>query len=191
MTRKNIFEFNKGSFKNIYTCPSKFRLLPQWFWDTGFQSIYEKWMHDMPVPEESLKNILNNQDEDGHLIFTIDIDGDVCRRLGEGKVIQPFILPISIWDIYLKTGNRSLLEFTLEKLVKFDRWMTENRRIQGSSLIHIILSGETGWDNSKRFLFNTEEFIIENTLKACKIYPVDLIHIYIFHRYLSPKWHRS
>ena len=39
----NVYDFKEGNFKNPYTCPSKFRLLPQWFWDSTFHSIYEKY----------------------------------------------------------------------------------------------------------------------------------------------------
>ena len=150
VAKSNIYNFKDGYFKYPFTCPSKFRLLPQWFWDSAFHSIYEKWLNNLPIPKSSIRNILNAQSKDGHLPFTLAKDEIIT-----GKLIQPFILPISIWDIYLKEGDKKFLKETIYPLIKFDKWMMKNRDPKGENLVHLEYPGESGWDNSKRYILNS------------------------------------
>lgn len=140
----NIYDFKEGNFKNQFTCPSKFRLLPQWFWDSAFHSIYEKYINT-EISISSLKNIIQNQTEEGHLPFTLAID-----KVITGDLIQPFILPIAIWDIYLKRGDKEILKEFLPSLIKFDKYLEKYRAEKG--LIYLKVPGESGWDNSRRYI---------------------------------------
>ena len=140
----NIYDFKQGNFKNPFTCPSKFRLLPQWFWDSAFHSIYEKYINT-EISISSLRNIIENQTEQGHLPFTLAID-----KVITGELIQPFILPIALWDIYLKNGNKKILEEFLPALIKFDKYLEKFRMEKG--LVYLKIPGESGWDNSRRYI---------------------------------------
>ncbi len=155
VAKGNLYDFGRQeSFTEPFTCPSKMRLLPQWFWDLAFQAIHEKWTHDMPFPKSCIRNCLNAQKQDGHLIFTHYKrgDGDFLAHLGMQGLIQPFIMPMAIWDIYLKDGDRAFLRETLPKLRAFDHWMRRMRDPMGEWLVNLVLPGESGWDNSKRFI---------------------------------------
>jgi glycogen debranching enzyme len=180
MVKTNTYDFRKGFLNRNYTCPSKFRLLPQWFWDTAFHAIYEKWLTDMPIPRQSLINILEGQDEDGHLPFIMDTEGSYLERVFSQKLMQPFILPIAIWDVYLKTGDEQFLKEALPYLVKFDRWIERERTKPDTELAFIVLSGESGWDNSKRFLFEKGSYVQSDVMTGIdRVYPVD-VNTYVY-----------
>ncbi|MCM8808006.1 MAG: hypothetical protein NC926_08740 [Candidatus Omnitrophica bacterium] len=140
----NIYDFKEGNFKNPFTCPSKFRLLPQWFWDSAFHSIYEKYINT-EISISSLRNIIQNQSSEGHLPFTLAIDEIITKEL-----VQPFILPIAIWDIYLKKGSKEILKEFLPALIRFDRYLEKYRMEKG--LVYLKVPGESGWDNSRRYI---------------------------------------
>ena len=149
-------EFNRysplgGPLKHSFTCPSKLRLLPQWFWDSAFQSIVENWLNDFSPTQGSLLNIIDAQKEDGQLPFALDREGFTFDRIHNFATIQPFALPMAVWDIYLKRGEVSWLQRTLPALVRFDRWLERNRQTP-DGLIAIRASSENGWDNTVRFL---------------------------------------
>ena len=154
VAKGNLFDFRQGSITRPYTCPSKVRLLPQWFWDSAFQAILEKWTHDYPFPKSCIRNLLAAQKADGHLPFIHHApgDGDMLGQNGYPRMIQPFILPLAIWDGYLKDGDRRFLAECLPRLAAFDRWMRRERDPHGEWLVNLNRPGESGWDNSKRFL---------------------------------------
>jgi hypothetical protein len=140
----NTYDFKNGNFRNSFTCPSKFRLLPQWFWDSAFHSIYEKYINT-EISISSLKNIINAQTEEGHLPFTLAIDKVLTKDL-----VQPFILPIAIWDLYLKRGDKEILKEFLPSIIKFDKYLEKYRMVNG--LVYLKVPGESGWDNSRRYI---------------------------------------
>ncbi|MDX9861744.1 MAG: hypothetical protein RBS99_12585, partial [Rhodospirillales bacterium] len=106
VAKANLFDLHQGSITQPYTCPSKLRLMPQWFWDSAFQAIQEKWTHGYPFPKSCIRNCLAAQKPDGHLPFIHHVvgDGDMLEQNGYPRMIQPFILPLAIWDAYLKDG---------------------------------------------------------------------------------------
>lgn len=162
-----------GNFlKHPFTCPSKFRLLPQWFWDSAFHSIVEKWLFGFPETKGSLLNILESQCSDGRLPFALDAHGYTFDRLIGKNLIQPFIMPMAVWDIFLMEGDAQWLRQTLPGLVAFDRWM-ETHRAAPDGAITIQTAGESGWDNSVRFLKsggNRNDVTDEN---ICGMSPID------------------
>jgi len=166
----NTYDFGRGFFRRPFSSLGKFRLLPQWFWDTGFHSMYEKWLNDVPLPKSGIKNLLLWQEaadevrkelkergltrqkyvpDDDQLPFTLDINSFVF-----GKLIDPHVMPFVIWDIYLKDGDVDFLRRVFEPLRKYDKWLEENRDPKGENLINIVHQGESGWDNSRRYLPN-------------------------------------
>lgn len=184
VAKGNILDFQgEESFTEPYTCPSKLRLLPQWFWDMGFQAVHEKWTHGYPFPKSCIRNCLNAQKKDGHLIFMHykKGDGDFLDHLGYHQLIQPFILPMSIWDIYLKDSDRSFLKECLPKLAAFDRWMQRERDPRKEWLVNLQIPGESGWDNSKRFVPEGLPLTPDKCgINALPIQPVDFnTYVYI------------
>ncbi|MDD3926998.1 MAG: trehalase family glycosidase [bacterium] len=152
MVKSNIYNFDGGPFLNHpFESTGKFRLLPQWFWDSAFGAMNEKWLNDLPLPKSSMSNTLEAQREDGLLPFSLAEDSFVNWGT---EIIQPFILPMAVWDYYLKSGDRAFLDKALPVLIKFDQWMIQSRDENGEDLVNIRIPGESGWDNSKRYVLN-------------------------------------
>ncbi|MFC1734530.1 amylo-alpha-1,6-glucosidase, partial [Candidatus Hydrogenedentota bacterium] len=86
----------------------------------------------------------------GQLPFTITIDSFIF-----GPLIDPHIIPLAIHDLYLKKGSLDLIKKTLPAFIKYDTYLSENRDNNGDDLINIIHQGESGWDNSKRWMLNS------------------------------------
>jgi hypothetical protein len=176
VAKANLFDFRQPSITQPYTCPSKLRLMPQWFWDSAFQAIQEKWTHGYPFPKSCIRNCLAAQKPDGHLPFIHHGvgDGDMLEQNGYHRMIQPFILPLAIWDGYLKNGDRRFLAECLPRLAAFDRWMRRERDPRKEWLVNLNRPGESGWDNSKRYLPKGLAATPETCgLKAVPIQPVD------------------
>ena len=151
MVKSNIYNFDHGYLKHLFESTGKFRLLPQWFWDSAFGAINEKWLNDLPLPRSSMSNTIEAQREDGMLPFSLCVDH---FTYGERTWIQPFILPMAVWDYYLKSGDRQFIEKALPALIRFDEWMMQTRDTNGEDLVHLVLPGESGWDNSKRYVLH-------------------------------------
>ena len=149
--KANIYNFNEGYFKHDFVTTAKFRFLASWFWDCAFSAINEKWLIGMDIPAGSILNIIEAQRQDGLLPFSLCKDG---FTYGDWEIIQPFILPMAIWDYYLKSGDKELIKKALPALVKFDEWMMKNRDPKSEGLVDIRVPGESGWDNNKRYIQN-------------------------------------
>ena len=147
VSKSNTYDFGKGYFKYPFSAPSKLRLMPMWYWDIAFHAIYEKWLNDCPVSRGSILDYLGSQAEDGFIPMTLSIDSHIF----EGD-IQPLIIPIAIWDIYLCNGEKDFLEQTLDHLIAFDKWLEQNRSNDGGDTVFLKDPGESGWDNSKRYI---------------------------------------
>ena len=140
-----------GHLVHPFTCPSKFRLLPQWFWDSAFHSIVEKWLYDFKPTQGSILNILEAAEPDGHLPFCLHQHGYAFDKLMGFQVIQPWVLPIAVWEVFCHTGDINWLKRTLPAIVGFDAWL-ENNRSGENGLVYLRTAGESGWDNSARFM---------------------------------------
>ncbi len=161
MEKSNIYEFGEGYFREPFVSTGKFRLLPQWFWDSAFGAINEKWLNDMAIPKSAMINMLNSQKEDGQLPFTLCLDE---YTYGDCDVIQPFILPLAVWDYYLKSGDNDFIAKALPVLMKFDDWMMRKRDANSEELVALEQPGESGWDNAKRYVQSSELFIEESPM---------------------------
>lgn len=149
--KSNIYRFGKGYFRKPFASTGKFRLMPQWFWDSAFGAINEKWLNAFPLPQGSLETMLGAARGDGRMPFALCLDQ---YTYGDEELIQPFILPLAIWDVYLKHGDRRMLRRALKPLIGFDDWMRRQRDPKGEDLIQLTIPGESGWDNSKRYVQN-------------------------------------
>ena len=151
--KANQINYVDGAWKHSFSCPSKFRLRIQWFWDSAFQSIGESWIKGPELAKSSLRNITDNQANDGHMIFMLDKKGDFNLRTGlvKDKLVQPFIMPIAVWQILNITGDLEFAKSMLEPMIKFDRYLEKNRADAKTGLIHIKAGCETGLDNSIRY----------------------------------------
>jgi hypothetical protein len=161
-----------GMLNHSFTCPSKFGFLPQWCWDTAFHSVVEKWLYNFPAAEGSIRNILESQKPDGRLPFTLDKQGFTFDRLLGMPLVQPFILPLAVWDLYLANGKKSWIVETLPRLVAFDRWLERNRTCQ-DGLVYICASGEGGSDNSVRWPIDHTQPGCTDTPAAKGVVPSD------------------
>ena len=151
MVNANIYDFKSGLLNGEFESTGKFGLNAQWFWDSAFGAISEKWLNDVPFPRSSMSNTINAQRADGLLPFVLCEDEFLYVSW---EIVQPFVLPIAIWDYYLKTGDLDFLREALPKLVKFDQWLVANRSPKDDGLINLQVPGESGWDNSKRYIFS-------------------------------------
>jgi hypothetical protein len=149
MVEANRYSFGRGFFANDFESTSKYRLLPQWFWDSAFGAMNEKWLNNTVMPRSSMTNTLEAQREDGLLPFTLGADTYITYGR---DIIQPFILPMAVWDYYLKSGDSEFIEKALPVLINFDEWMMQNRDANGEELVNLKVPGESGWDNSKRYI---------------------------------------
>lgn len=176
VAKANLFRFRQGSITHPYTCPGKLRLMPQWFWDSAFQAVHEKWTHGVPFPKSCIRNCLSAQKPDGHLplIHHAPGDGDMLEQNGYHAMIQPFILPLAVWDGYLKDADRDFLAECLPRLAAFDAWMRRERDPGREGLVNLNRPGESGWDNSRRFLSEARAPTLETCgMDAVPIQPVD------------------
>lgn len=167
--------------KHPFTCPSKFRLLPQWFWDSAFHSITEKWLYRFAPTEGSLLNLIESRKDGGQMPFCLKQDGFAFDHIFGFPIIQPYVLPLAVWDIFLSTGKISLLKKTLPGLVDFDNWLDENRT-DSSGLAFLRIPGESGWDNSARFIEKPSDRTETGSQKASGINPVDFNSIILASR---------
>ncbi len=170
--KANTFPALGGALKHPYACPGKMRLLPQWFWDSGFHSIIAKWMSRYPAAKGNILNITESQAPDGHMAFALDRQGFTFERILGRTLIQPFTLPIAVWDMFLQHGQLSWLRQTLPALVAFDHWMEQNRATP-EGLVVVAHGGETGWDNSVRFVRGAHDPASVGTRIAGGLAPAD------------------
>ena len=181
--KANEYSALGGNFKHAFTCPSKFRLLPQWFWDSAFHSIVEKWLYNFKPTHGSVLNILEAAEPDGHLPFCLHKNGYAFDKLAGFQVIQPWVLPIAVWEIFCHTGNIRWLKKTLPGIAAFDQWL-ENSRTSKNNLTYLRTAGESGWDNSARFI-NAVSDRAEVSADMSKINPIDFNSIILNSRQLT------
>jgi len=167
MIKSNIYRYGKDYFKNDFEGTGKYRLLAQWFWDSAFGAMNEKWLNGMPLPKSSMSNTLQSQREDGLLPFALCLSQ---YNYGHQEIIQPFILPMAVWDYYLKSGDREFIRTSLPVLVKFDEWMMKNRDANREELVNLKIPGESGWDNSKRYILHKHLVQAESPMLKKKAY---------------------
>jgi hypothetical protein len=168
--RANLYDFQKGAIQHPYSCPSKWRLLPSWFWDPCFHGFAEKWLRDYPAPLSTFRNHIGAQEADGYLPMTLDHRGNTWKAMGAGaRQCQAFLHPITVWDYYLVHGDKSVLREMLEPLARHDRFIGKERE---TDELFVPRGGGELADNSSRLVANISERDQISTLGQ-SIQPID------------------
>ena len=146
-----------------YSIPSAGRYHWQWFWDSCFHIIALARL-DPKMAVAELETLLIPQREDGfigHLTYW-GRRGAVMSviygqsRMGEWRrrhsgMIQPPVLAHALEELWLQTGESSLLTRFLPKVRAFYEWLGRERDADGSGLIGIVSPYEAGTDNNPSF----------------------------------------
>ena len=146
-----------------YSIPSQGRYHWQWFWDSCFHVIALARLHPAMAVAE-LDSLLKPQKEDGfigHLTYW-GRRGAVMSaiygqsRFGEWRrrhsgMIQPPVLAHALEELWLQTGDSSVLTSYLKKVRAFYDWLSRERDSDGSGLIGIVSPYEAGTDNNPSF----------------------------------------
>ncbi len=150
--RANLYNFKKGAIRHPYSCPTKFKYLPSWFWDPCFHGFSEKWLVDYPAPLSTFRNHFDAQKSDGYLPMTIDHRGDTWRAVGAiDQACQQFLHPITIWDHYLVHGDKNALAETIPHLLAHDEYLRRHRE-SGPNAMFLPKEGGELADNSVRLV---------------------------------------
>ena len=170
--RVNLYDFRKGAIRHPYSCPSKWRLLPSWFWDPCFHGFSEKWLKDYPAPISSFRNHFGVQDELGYLPMTVDTRGDTWKamRVME-RPCQQFVHPLTVWDHYLVHGDREILRECLGPMLRHADYIAAHRQ-PGKEGLFVPNNGAELADNSSRLVADPSDRSSIDTLHR-QIQPVD------------------
>jgi len=150
-------------FDYEYSVPSPGRYHWQWFWDSYFHIIALARLEPAMALAE-LNSLLVPQQDDGfigHLTywgrrgaFISAIYGQ--SRFGEWRrrhsgMIQPPVLAHALEELWLQSGDFSLLYTHLPKVRAFYDWLSRERDADSSGLIGIVSPYEAGTDNNPSF----------------------------------------
>ena len=150
-------------FEYDYSIPSWGRYHWQWLWDSCFHIIaLARLDPNMAVSElESLLKPQRSNGFIGHLTYwgrrgamMSAIYGQ--SRLGEWRtrnsgMIQPPVLAHALEELWLKTGDDTILTRFLSPVRKFYDWLKSNRDPNDIGLIGIVSPYEAGTDNNPSF----------------------------------------
>lgn len=139
-----------------YTVPSPSTYPYQWLWDSCFHAIALAKLEPEAAKAE-LMSLLARQMPDGllpHMIFwepKITRPYNVWWEKGASSITQPPMIAYAAWEIYKQTKDAAYLREIFPKMLKFYRYLIENRDPHDHHLISIINPDESGEDNSPRF----------------------------------------
>ena len=170
--RVNLYDFRKGAIRHPYSCPSKWRLLPSWFWDPCFHGFSEKWLRDYPAPISTFRNHFGAQDELGYLPMVVDSRGDTwgAMRVWD-RACQQFLHPMAVWDHYLLHGDREILRECLGPMARHADYLATHRQ-PGKEPLFVPKSGGELADNSSRLVADPSDRSSLGKLRR-QIQPVD------------------
>ena len=133
----------------------------QWFWDSCFHAI--ALIHiDLNQAKAELDTLMSAALTNGfipHIIFWESEKRDyfLSRNLvatinpNFSSTIQPPILAYAVERVYHATGDEAFLQRSLPVLVKYYRWLKENRDPDDDGLLAIIQPEEAGTDCSPKY----------------------------------------
>lgn len=150
--RTGLYDFRKGAIRHPYSCPSKWRLCPSWFWDPCFHGFSEKWFRKYPAPISTFRNHIEAQDELGYLPMTLDARGNTWKAMGAAeRQCQQFLHPITVWDWYLVHGDKQVLCDLVPSLAAHARYIWNYRQPDDLPLF-VAENGAEVADNSVRMV---------------------------------------
>ena len=146
-----------------YSIPSAGRYHWQWFWDSCFHIIALARL-DPKMAIAELETLLIPQREDGfigHLTYWGRRGAAMSviygqSRMGEWRrrhsgMIQPPVIAHALEELWIQTGDSTLLARFLPKVRAFYKWLGRERDSDGSGLIGIVSPYEAGTDNNPSF----------------------------------------
>ena len=138
-----------------YTLPSIDTYPYQWLWDSCFHAIVLSKI-EPEMAKEELRSLISKQFKDGMIPHIIYWQPSELHRFkwgtdGTSALTQPPVIATAVWRIYENTSDRGFLREMFTPLMKFFRYLLEERDRRGHHLISIINPDESGEDNSPRF----------------------------------------
>ncbi len=134
----NRYDYRRAPLRFPHTAPSKFWYTNQWWWDSGFHAVGQRWLADNRWALHELDNYLDRQRPDGMIPAELLVN----RRYGRlwfSKSPDPWtseatINPVPawiLWKIFESTGDRGLLHRWYAPLVRYHDWYLAKRRRGG------------------------------------------------------------
>ncbi len=139
-----------------YTVPSPSTYPYQWLWDSCFHAIVLAKLEPEAAIAE-LKALLARQLPDGlvpHMIFwepKVTRPYHVWWEKGVSSITQPPMIAYAAWQIYQETKDRSFLMELFPGMLRFYRYLIDQRDPHDHHLISIVNPDESGEDNCPRF----------------------------------------
>jgi hypothetical protein len=146
-----------------YSIPSQGRYHWQWFWDSCFHIIALARL-DPKMAVAELESLLVPQQSNGfvgHLTYWGKRGAVMSAIYGQSRfgewrrrhsgMIQPPVLAQALEELWLQTGDSSLLGTFLHRVRAYYDWLKRERDADGSGLIGIVSPYEAGTDNNPSF----------------------------------------
>ena len=179
----------EGKIPCTWTTPDRVPHRHMWLWDSVFHAL-AFLTYNTDMAENCIRSVLSQIREDGfmpHMMNPID----------SSDVTQPQVLAWGTWTVYKKTGNKKLLEESVEALDRYLTWDMENRDKNGNGLLEWLTEpdfadspeamsckcGESGLDNSPRFDFDDDMDAIDFSVWASR----DALYLSYIYDELSDK----
>ena len=157
--RRGTAEWNGQEYS--FVVPSLTGYPFQWFWDSCFHAI--ALIHiDLNQAKAELDTLMSAALTNGfipHIIFWESekrdyfLSGNIVATINPNfsSTIQPPILAYAVERVYHATGDEAFLQRSLPVLVKYYRWLKENRDPDDDGLLAIIQPEEAGTDCSPKY----------------------------------------
>ena len=157
--RRGTAEWNGQEYS--FVVPSLTGYPFQWFWDSCFHAI--ALIHiDLNQAKAELDTLMSAALTNGfipHIIFWESekrdyfLSGNLVATINPNfsSTIQPPILAYAVERVYHATGDEAFLQRSLPVLVKYYRWLKENRDPDDDGLLAIIQPEEAGTDCSPKY----------------------------------------
>jgi hypothetical protein len=154
---KNLYEMALTALRmNLYaprkkmnhwcSVPCKIHFNYFWGWDTAFHSLGQNYF-DPEMAKDNLRLQFMGMKKNGMLCSmlddTINASSDISQPPAQGWAID---------EIYEKTGDTKFLLEMYEKSKRYLLWFHRYRDLDEGGLYEFHCAGETGWDDTPRFL---------------------------------------
>ena len=157
--RRGTAEWNGQEYS--FVVPSLTGYPFQWFWDSCFHAIALIYI-DLNQAKAELDTLMSAALTNGfipHIIFWESekrdyfLSGNLVATINPNfsSTIQPPILAYAVERVYHATGDEAFLQRSLPVLVKYYRWLKENRDPDDDGLLAIIQPEEAGTDCSPKY----------------------------------------
>lgn len=154
--RSNIVRHNDPHFPLPFHVPSKHTYPHLWFWDSAFYALINRWLRDPQIALNDLRTVAQQQAPNGMIPHEVYLEPGTCLGNwpdGDGQASTITQLPIyayAVWETYLVTRDRKLIEDVLPTLLRYDDWCARERDRDGDGLM-TLLHRWSGWDTSPRW----------------------------------------